>query len=162
VPFDELAEAQQFIQLPHQQQAAVRSHSRALEVDLRPAIERELKLPIFVSHAPPLHLRTAPVASNPAPIKDFKEFYQIGSPPENGNPGLNLVADIEDIKQMLVRAELRRLFEIDCHRRQSAGNNLHEVEAHLSAVDILSERAANYCRFAMGNGGVFGVHIIVR
>jgi hypothetical protein len=36
-------EAQPFIQLSHQEQAAVRSDARTLEVDLQLTIERELK-----------------------------------------------------------------------------------------------------------------------
>jgi hypothetical protein len=43
VPFDERAEAQPLIQLSHQEQAAVRSDARTLEVDLQPTIEQELK-----------------------------------------------------------------------------------------------------------------------
>jgi len=43
VPLNERAEAQPLIQLSHQEQAAVRSDARTLEVDLQLTIERELK-----------------------------------------------------------------------------------------------------------------------
>ena len=87
VPFHEFAEAQPFIQLPHQEQAAVGSYSRALEVNLQPAIERELKGPILVSHPPPLHLRTAPVASKPASVRALQDSTKLVVHLENGNPG---------------------------------------------------------------------------
>ena len=71
VPFDEFAEAQPFIQLPHQEQAAVRSDPRTLEVDLQRAVERELKgLFLCLTHrratsAPPR------IASKPTSIRGF-------------------------------------------------------------------------------------------
>jgi putative transposase len=45
----------------------------------------------FVSHPPPLRLRAVLVASKPTSIKGFVGFYQIDSPPENGNPGYILL-----------------------------------------------------------------------
>jgi len=43
VLLDEFAESQTFVQLPHQDQATIGSHSRSLEINLQGSIERELK-----------------------------------------------------------------------------------------------------------------------
>jgi len=40
---DEFALSQTFAQLPHQDQAAIRSNPRSLEIDLQRGVERELK-----------------------------------------------------------------------------------------------------------------------
>lgn len=51
VLFDEFAESQTFIQLPHQKQAAIRSDSRSLEIHLQGAVEGKLKgLVLFLTH----------------------------------------------------------------------------------------------------------------
>jgi hypothetical protein len=48
---DELLQTQSLIQLAHQNQATVGSHSRSLEIDLQGSIERELKgLILFLTH----------------------------------------------------------------------------------------------------------------
>ena len=48
---DELLRTQSFIQLAHQNQATIGSHSRSLEIDLQGSIERELKgLILFLTH----------------------------------------------------------------------------------------------------------------
>jgi len=51
VLLDEFAESPTFVQLPHQNQATIGSHSRSLEINLQGSIERELKgLVLFVTH----------------------------------------------------------------------------------------------------------------
>ncbi len=54
---------------------------------------------------------------------------------------LDMVNDVRDIAQMLVRAELRRLFEIDRHHRQRGRETLGQVRSHLDTVDLLCELA---------------------
>jgi hypothetical protein len=83
VLFDELAEAQPFIQLPHQEPAAVGGHSRPLEVHLQPAIERELKWPILCLTHPPRR----PGRVQTHVYQGLYTILPISSPPENGNPG---------------------------------------------------------------------------
>jgi len=63
VPFDEFAEAQPLIQLTHQEQAAVGSDARTLEIDLQPTIERELK-GLFL---PLTHRRATSASPRPHP-----------------------------------------------------------------------------------------------
>ena len=55
---------------------------------------------------------------------------------------LDYVRDVKEIDQMLVRAEIRRLMEIDGHHRQSGKDILAEVDAHLETVDLIYDRAA--------------------
>ncbi len=45
--------------------------------------------------------------------------------------------DIRDFDQLLVRAELRRLLELDGHYRQSGKDCLDEVDAHLTTVELI-------------------------
>lgn len=43
---------------------------------------------------------------------------------------------------MLVRAEIRRLMEIDGHHRQSGKDTLAELDADLETVNLIYNRAA--------------------
>ncbi|MBI3420568.1 MAG: TIGR02569 family protein [Candidatus Sungbacteria bacterium] len=51
------------------------------------------------------------------------------------------VKDVHEIDQMLVRAEIRRIMEIDGHHRQYGTDGLKDVERHLNIVDMICERA---------------------
>jgi len=56
VLFDQVAEAQPFIQLPHQQHAGVGTHARTLEINPQPTVERKLKglfSPLTRANPPP-------------------------------------------------------------------------------------------------------------
>jgi hypothetical protein len=55
---------------------------------------------------------------------------------------MNYVRDVNEIDQMLARAEIRRLMEIDGHHRQSGKDTLAEVDAHLKTVNLIYQRAA--------------------
>ncbi len=76
------------IQRSHQEQAAVRSDVRTLEVDLQPSIERELKrLFLGLTHR---CSTSAPLQSHPpASIRAFKAFYPICSPLGKRKSGLS-------------------------------------------------------------------------
>ena len=51
VLFDQIAETQPLVQLPHQNQAAIGSDPRSLEIDLQGGVERQLKgLILFFTH----------------------------------------------------------------------------------------------------------------
>ncbi len=80
VPLDEIPQTQSLVQLPHQQQAAVGSHPRALELNPQGAVERELKGTFLRLNPLPLYLLATPSASNPASIRAFQPSYQIASP----------------------------------------------------------------------------------
>jgi hypothetical protein len=82
----------------------------------------------FVSHPPPLHLRAALVASKPTSIKGFARFYQIGSPPENGNPGLILISDFDPSGEWI--ASLARSM------RDDFGLDVHPVKAALTLQQV--------------------------
>jgi hypothetical protein len=87
VAFDERAEAQPFIQLAHQKQAAVGTHTRTLEVNPQPATERELKgLFLRVTHR---RSTSPPPRSYPNPhlLRLFHHCITLVVHLENGNPG---------------------------------------------------------------------------
>jgi hypothetical protein len=78
----------------------------------------------FVSHPPPLHLRAALVASKPTSIKGFAGFYQIGSTPENGNPGLMCSwprSDRRATSSSRTGVKLWMMTEADCPAGSPAG-----------------------------------------
>jgi hypothetical protein len=79
--------AQTFVQLAHQNQAAVGSHSRALELDPQGAVERELKgLLLRITHCPPTSTPPQP-HPNPHPSGLCSHFINLIVHLENGNPG---------------------------------------------------------------------------
>lgn len=52
------------------------------------------------------------------------------------------VKHVREIDQMLVRAEIRRIMEIDGQHRQYGKNRLHDIEQHARAVDLICRRAS--------------------
>ena len=87
MPFDEFAETQPFIQLTHQEQAAVRSHPRTLEFDPQGAVERELK-GLFLRLTHRLSSSAPPQAHpNPHPSELFSHFIKLVVHLDDGNPG---------------------------------------------------------------------------
>ena len=54
---------------------------------------------------------------------------------------LDHVDGVADIDQMLVRAEIRRIMEIDGHFRQNGKNGLKDIEAHFETIELICARA---------------------
>jgi uncharacterized protein (TIGR02569 family) len=54
---------------------------------------------------------------------------------------LDYADDIVEINQMLARAEIRRIMEIDGHYRQYGKNGLKAIEAHRKVVELICARA---------------------
>lgn len=53
---------------------------------------------------------------------------------------LDFVKDEKEIDQMLIRAEIRRLMEIDGNHRQRARDNFGEIQTHAKTVEIICQR----------------------
>lgn len=53
---------------------------------------------------------------------------------------LDYMKDVEEIDQMLIRAEIRRIMEIDGHYRQYGKNGLKDIEKHRDTVDMICKR----------------------
>ena len=58
-------------------------------------------------------------------------------------PILQWFENIRDFDQLLVRAELRRLLELDGHYRQFGKDCLDEVDAHLTTVDFICSQVVS-------------------
>jgi fructosamine-3-kinase len=54
---------------------------------------------------------------------------------------LQAFADISEFPQLLVRAELRRVLELDGHFQQFGKDCLEEVDAHLSTIEFIGSLA---------------------